>query len=578
MIPGKWWRLTATGLALIGHLALLQSCRVMSQYDLDRTAFKNEDARPFYQPSKEASVGRLSYAQKWPDGSLQGVCQPFRDDQFSFDWIGDVPDDAVTDSIEIQSSTWFDTDSHQLREEGKESLKKVIDRLDSYAEVHGLVIRGHTDSIASDAYNIGLGKRRAQAVHDWIRPDLGDYPVEIEPVGERQPVADNDTAEGRQANRRVEIKIVATPMQQIRSRLVGCYYSSEANIPENERAIDRRLDRRQSAKMLESLMDVPLSRGDMVRLQIPNSDEFSGFYQVGLDGKLNIPLAGKVRASGKRLSEVQAAVGQLMLDRQLLRADLLAVQLNIQKMSTASVFVNGAVFNPGRVTLNKKASSENVEAGLMVTGDFSRERMLSYALFSAGGVRPDADLENILLKRNDQQYVLDMSGMVAGEIAEDVILVEGDFVVVPTSRYFQPELVRPSQITPPGVRVMMSNLTTPASSNSLSAINSESTSLPYGTRMLIALISANCVGGSIQTNAARRAVLVSTNPATGITEVVERSVTQLVSDPDRDDINPFLMPNDGVACYDSGVTNFRDVTRVLNEFLSPISEIKSILE
>jgi len=123
----------------------------------------------------------------------------------------------------------------------------------------------------------------------------------------------------------------------------------------------------------------------------------------------------------------------------------------------------------------------------------------------------------------------------------------------------------------------MSNLTIPATDNSKSSIDGHSSSVPYGTRLLRGLVSANCVGGTQLTNAARRAVLISTNPITGRTEVIERSVQQLVSDPDRDNINPYLMPNDGIACYDSGVTNFRDVMRSLSEVLSSVVDIKSLL-
>ena len=145
--------------------------------------------------------------------------------------------------------------------------------------------------------------------------------------------------------------------------------------------------------------------------------------------------------------------------------------------------------------------------------------------------------------------------------------------MVPSSGYFQSDLVRRSQITPPGIRIFISNLSIPASNNTLSAVNSSSTSMPYGTRFLQGLLSSNCVGGTQLTNASRRVVLISRNPLTGRTEVIERSVQQLVSDPERDDINPFLMPNDGIACYDSGVTNFRDVMRTFSDFLAPVIDV-----
>jgi outer membrane protein OmpA-like peptidoglycan-associated protein len=65
---------------------------------------------------------------------------------------------------------------------------------------------GHTDSTGSDAINNPLSLDRAQAVRDYLtRHGVAGGRIEVEGVGERQPVADNSTAEGRARNRRVEI-------------------------------------------------------------------------------------------------------------------------------------------------------------------------------------------------------------------------------------------------------------------------------------------------------------------------------------------------------------------------------------
>lgn len=116
----------------------------------------------------------------------------------------------------------------------------------------------------------------------------------------------------------------------------------------------------------------------------------------------------------------------------------------------------------------------------------------------------------------------------------------------------------------------MSNLTRPAASNANSAIGRDATSLPYGTRFLQGLVSANCVGGIQVTNAGRWGVLISRNPVTGESEVIARSVEGLVRRADRDDFNPVLLPGDAIACYDSHVTNARDVISALSEAVSPM--------
>ena len=129
----------------------------------------------------------------------------------------------------------------------------------------------------------------------------------------------------------------------------------------------------------------------------------------------------------------------------------------------------------------------------------------------------------------------------------------------------------PSAITPPGIRVFLSNLVTPAPGNAASAIEKHATSLPYGSRLLTAAISANCVGGTNTTNGSRHAVLVRTDPMSGREETIERPVHELLRAPERNDVNPFVMPNDSVVCYDSGVTNLRDIARTLGDILLPFT-------
>ncbi|PHR75871.1 MAG: hypothetical protein COA64_11485, partial [Henriciella sp.] len=143
-------------------------------------------------------------------------------------------------------------------------------------------------------------------------------------------------------------------------------------------------------------------------------------------------------------------------------------------------------------------------------------------------------------------------------------------VHVPSRGCFQLALARPSRITPPGIRVFMSNLTQPAASNAASAIGEDATRLPYGTRFLQGLVSANCVGGIQATNARRWGVLISRNPVTGESEVIARSIEDLVRRADRDHFNPVLLPNDAIACYDSHVTNVRDVIATVSEAASPV--------
>jgi polysaccharide export outer membrane protein len=131
--------------------------------------------------------------------------------------------------------------------------------------------------------------------------------------------------------------------------------------------------------------------------------------------------------------------------------------------------------------------------------------------------------------------------------------------------------MRPSQVTPPGIRIFMSNLTVPVANNS----EQHQADVPYGTRLLEAAISANCVGGTVLTNGARRIAYVSSQAQTS--QVKEYRVNDLLANPNDMAGNPFMMPNDAIACFDSEVVNIRDATRALTEMLSLAGLAASLL-
>ncbi|MEQ1440003.1 OmpA family protein [Fontimonas sp. SYSU GA230001] len=102
----------------------------------------------------------------------------------------------------------FEFDSDRLTPEAREILNEVAGTLRAYPDVD-VELQGHTDSIGTDAYNQSLSERRAIAVKAY----LVEHEVEakrMSPVGygESQPIATNDTEEGREENRRVELKVI----------------------------------------------------------------------------------------------------------------------------------------------------------------------------------------------------------------------------------------------------------------------------------------------------------------------------------------------------------------------------------
>lgn len=321
------------------------------------------------------------------------------------------------------------------------------------------------------------------------------------------------------------------------------------------------------------LDDVPLlSPGDLLRIEIARGEGFSGDYVIDANGYILFPGIGRVPAAGFDFVTVEHTLSRLLVEAELFNARYAGVNLAVLQWAPIQVHVSGAVFFTGDKVLNDRSADADRSERIAAPGDFTVARTLSAAIRASSGVRPDADIRNVVLVRNGQRRIFDMSGAINGGPLEDPLLVAGDRVHIPSRGCFQMSLARPSRITVPGIRVFMSNLTRPAASNSASAIGRDSTSLPYGTRLLQGLVSANCVGGTQATQADRWAVLISRNPITGESEVVARSIERLVRRADRDDFNPVLLPGDAIACYDSHVTNMRDVVATVSDIASPITK------
>jgi OmpA-OmpF porin, OOP family len=101
----------------------------------------------------------------------------------------------------------FETGKAELRPGALQNLYPLVTFLQKYPE-RRVMIEGHTDSVGSEAYNLDLSQRRADAVRDFLLQN-GVNPAQLTTrgYGKASPVASNNTAEGRQQNRRVELII-----------------------------------------------------------------------------------------------------------------------------------------------------------------------------------------------------------------------------------------------------------------------------------------------------------------------------------------------------------------------------------
>ena len=108
--------------------------------------------------------------------------------------------------IQLSADTYFDFDRATLKPAGKERIDaEIMPPMKEHPNLRALV-EGYTDSIGSDAYNLRLSERRAEAVRDYmVERGIQASRITTKGWGKANPVASNSTKEGRAKNRRVEI-------------------------------------------------------------------------------------------------------------------------------------------------------------------------------------------------------------------------------------------------------------------------------------------------------------------------------------------------------------------------------------
>jgi len=112
--------------------------------------------------------------------------------------------------VTLEGLSLFDFDKAVIKPSGKQALNELVKKIQE-VNLEVVVVEGHTDATGSNAYNQKLSERRAQAVKAYlVQQGVDGSRVFVEGKGEVQPVASNNTREGRAQNRRVEIEVIGT--------------------------------------------------------------------------------------------------------------------------------------------------------------------------------------------------------------------------------------------------------------------------------------------------------------------------------------------------------------------------------
>jgi outer membrane protein OmpA-like peptidoglycan-associated protein len=121
--------------------------------------------------------------------------------------------------VTFESGILFDFDSYSLRGPARENLSNLAASLNRYPDSELLIV-GHTDSRGPSEYNQRLSENRAGTARDYLLAQgVNASRIRAMGLGMMEPLATNETAEGRQANRRVEVAIFAS--EEYRNRLGG---------------------------------------------------------------------------------------------------------------------------------------------------------------------------------------------------------------------------------------------------------------------------------------------------------------------------------------------------------------------
>lgn len=102
----------------------------------------------------------------------------------------------------------FDSGSFEIKKQSEKALKELFDALNSNPKMK-IEIAGHTDDLGDDKSNMNLSQQRADAILTWlVKKGIQEDRLLAKGYGEVKPVADNNTPEGRQLNRRTEVRVI----------------------------------------------------------------------------------------------------------------------------------------------------------------------------------------------------------------------------------------------------------------------------------------------------------------------------------------------------------------------------------
>jgi len=202
--PQRWeefdYELACAELCGEGHYSMRKVVKIVPQEEYE-TWLKTQNS--YYLTNIRNTV-----ADPFKDVKLLGHEVALRKEELTTEFTDIIESDAETGMINLEN-VFFESGSAQLSSSSQYELDNVADLLKKYPSVN-FELSGHTDSQGDDDANLALSQSRANEVATYLRKlGISSDRMQAQGYGESSPVGTNDTAEGRQANRRTELKIIS---------------------------------------------------------------------------------------------------------------------------------------------------------------------------------------------------------------------------------------------------------------------------------------------------------------------------------------------------------------------------------
>ena len=293
-----------------------------------------------------------------------------------------------------------------------------------------------------------------------------------------------------------------------------------------------------------------LDSGDQLYLEVFGVPDYTGEFEVLADGSVRLPLVGQVRMRGLTLEQAQQSVTQAY--GEYIRQPF--VDLNLLNMRPVQIAIAGEVNRPGAYAIESADSKEPMT--------------VTKAIQLAGGITQLADIHSVQVVRGQnipgvaaQSADVDLWALIqSGDLRQDLVLRDGDTVVIPTAQTLSPaEATRlaSANFSPDSITVyLVGEVETPG------AIE-----LPLNVPLNQALLAA---GGFTNRAVEGEVELVRLNPNGTVTkDAIAIDFAQDVDEPN----NPILQNNDTIVVRETGLSQFSDRA---NQVFSPALGILSL--